>query len=284
MGVQMPPMMYFGAPGYVPTHMPAYPYVPQAQKHQRQNKNRSYSHSHYPYQNTYPNGALDTVVDMNQNNMMSSGSVITTTATLQPQPMYITQPLVYNQQRVPRKRSSSESNNSTKRSSNANGYYDKQHHYHHYSPSSHHNHSPSQQTDTNNSHNGQLNNQPFVPRFFTDLDKEMPELMKKYLGCDDAAYENRHQKSSIYPTLKEYLKDFSLHNEERKKQIDKSQKTRWQEIAEKLFTISWQEFRENGFDSNKSSHRTELLKMRDKAISTGEKEMEQIISNYLYSG
>eukprot|EP01132_Coremiostelium_polycephalum_P000854 gene854-1064_t len=115
------------------------------------------------------------------------------------------------------------------------------------------------------------------PAFYKPIDREMPELMKEYLGSELVVDTNSNHKPSIYPILKEYLKDFFIHYEEKAKLVDyPNQKTRWQELAERLFafTLKLQEF-------DIAIHKPDLLQLLQRAKMYNETELETIINNYL---
>ncbi|GAM20995.1 hypothetical protein SAMD00019534_041700, partial [Acytostelium subglobosum LB1] len=266
----------------------------------RANTHTSASSSYsYPYQNY--STAADT-------SAMVAGDMLGSS----PQPLPIVNSgnsngsSMHNQPRVPRKRSTSESGSTPNSSSPASfnkryggggggapPMYHKPHGGADYNvmglPPHHHPHQQQQQQHMpyqyQYSHNNNGHADETEPAFFTELEKELPKLMEKYLGENDSVFsENRNQRSAIYPILKEYLKDFNYHTEERRRHPDSTQKTRWQEIAEKLFSItlwSWNEYRDNVFDPSKPQHIEELTKLREKSRQREEKELEDIITNYL---
>ncbi|EGG25215.1 hypothetical protein DFA_03463 [Cavenderia fasciculata] len=118
------------------------------------------------------------------------------------------------------------------------------------------------------------------PAFYKDIDREMPILMKQYLAfVDSDADDNppvQNPKHMVFPVFKDYLKDFNIHLDEKKK-ISDNQKTRWQEMAEKLFTIILE--LQDTFHPIK--HRARLLQLQQKAKQSNEKEIDMIINNYL---
>ncbi|KAF2077699.1 hypothetical protein CYY_001016 [Polysphondylium violaceum] len=114
------------------------------------------------------------------------------------------------------------------------------------------------------------------PAFYKAVDRAMPELMKEYLGSNCVFSESNNNQPTIYTVLKEYLKDFSVHREEKSKLEYRDQKTRWQEMAEKLFTFT---LKLSEFDI--TVHKPKLLELLNRAKKFHEIELEGIINNYL---
>ncbi|KYR02261.1 ribosomal protein L33 [Tieghemostelium lacteum] len=132
------------------------------------------------------------------------------------------------------------------------------------------------------------------PAFYAQSDKDFPNLMKEYIGLEtndsltpvnnnsnisksnsNSNNSNNSASTSVYPVLKEYLKDFSVHTEERLKLSNDNIKTSWQERAEILFSICLK----LPVDFDIKIHKNKLIHFL--TTSKSEKELESIISNYL---